>query len=122
MENHIHQAEESGYLKSRPDDEECGELYTVPDNFEPEKSRSFFSEKELETIKTVTEKLKDKTATELKELTHLEDAWKNTDHAKLIDYKHAETLKLFLDNNLSLIFYRKPQWLAASGMGYSSTF
>ena len=91
----FHKAEECGYLQSRMDEEECGELFALPENYNPEHIKSQFSEKELKIIMDVTGKLKNKTATELKNLTHLEDAWLKTDHASRIDYKYAETLKLF---------------------------
>ena len=91
----FNQAELCGYLKSHPDFEEHGDLFAIPDDFKIKKCRSAFSESELEIIKIVTNKLKDKTSKELKDLTHEEDAWKNTEHASRIEYNHAKTLKIF---------------------------
>lgn len=91
----LHQAEDCGYLINRSDDDERGELFSIPKGIDINKIKSAFSKSELEIIKKVTLVLKNKTAAELKDLTHLEDAWKKTAHASRIDYKYAETLKLF---------------------------
>jgi len=91
----LHSAEEGKKLVSEPDDFEMGDLFYLPDNFDYDKIAAFFSENELKLIKEVTCKLKDKSASELRELTHMEDAWIETDHASKIDYKYAATLKMF---------------------------
>lgn len=91
----LHSAEEENNLVSEPDEFEMGDLFYLPDNFDYQKTSASFSENELELIKEVTGKLKDKSASELRELTHLEDAWIETAHASKIDYKYAATLKMF---------------------------
>jgi putative zinc finger/helix-turn-helix YgiT family protein len=91
----LYSAEEEKNLVSEPDEFEMGDLFYLPDNFDYQKTSAFFTENELELIIDVTGKLKNKSASELRELTHLEDAWIETAHASKIDYKHAVTLKMF---------------------------
>lgn len=91
----LHTAEESKKLISEPDDIEMGDLFYLPDNFDYQAVLAYFTETELALIREVTDKLKDKSATDLRELTHKEDAWIKTAHASRIDYSHANTLILF---------------------------
>lgn len=91
----IRYAEEGGYLSYEPDDREVGELFFLPESVHIEEVEKRFTESELKIIKEITLTLKDKSATELRNLSHKEDAWKKTDNAKKIPYSCAETLKLF---------------------------
>jgi putative zinc finger/helix-turn-helix YgiT family protein len=91
----LHHAEETENLVSEPDESEMGDLFYLPADFAYQKASSCFSDDELELIKDVTDKLKDKSATELRDMTHKEDAWLKTYHAEKIEYRHAESLKLF---------------------------
>ena len=91
----FHHADDCGFLLSRPDEDELGDLFSLPEGFDVDKCKSCFSETELDIIKQVSVSLKNKTATELRDLTHEEDAWIKTEHAERIDYRTAETLKLF---------------------------
>lgn len=89
------QAEESNLLQSKPDAMELGELFSLPGDFNPEDAKKYFSDEEIHIIEEVTSRLKNKTAKELCELSHEEAAWKETHHAKKIDYRLAGRLKLF---------------------------
>ncbi len=88
-------AEENNALSFEPDEFETGDLFRLPDSFDIDKMKLLFTSGQFDLIKRITLKLKDKTATELKDLTHKEDAWLKTGHAEKIDYKHADVLKLF---------------------------
>ncbi len=87
--------EDNSYLVSRPDDNDVGELYGVPDSVEAEKVIKIFDDSQIEIIQMVVDALKDKTPTELKDLTHKEKAWIETSHAAFIDYHLANELILF---------------------------
>lgn len=87
--------EENGNFISEPDESEMGDLYFLPEDFYILKIETVFSPGEIEIIQEVTQRLKDKSATELRDLTHSEDAWKKTKKASCIEYRLAETLKLF---------------------------
>jgi len=91
----IRVAEEAGSISFEPDDNELGDLFYVPEKNEIEEIKSHFTKDELQVIAEVTRKLKDNSATQLRNMTHEEDAWKKTSHASLIDYKHADTLTEF---------------------------
>lgn len=85
--------EERNFFVSQPDDEEMGEMYSLPERFSIDKTARFFSKVELDTIREVADKLADKTATGLKELTHKERAWTETGHTHLIPYTYAAALQ-----------------------------
>jgi putative zinc finger/helix-turn-helix YgiT family protein len=87
--------EDNLFFISRPDETEIGELYGLYDTYNLEDFHNRFDSTYMEIIKTVVDQLKDKTPTELKELTHKEKAWKETAHAALIDYHLANDLLLF---------------------------
>lgn len=81
-------------LQSEIDEITSGALYSLPEMIEIEQVEKLFLKEELETIREVTERLKDKTPTELTELTHKEPAWIETSNAKRIDYSYAQNLQL----------------------------
>jgi len=87
--------EQEGYLEITPTDDELGELCGLPGSFRRTEAESHFSPNELTIVEEVVAKLKDKTATELKNLTHQERAWKETAPSALISYSYAADLVLF---------------------------
>lgn len=91
----INVAIEENKLTYEPDEAETGDLFLLPESFQLDTVQNSFSDSEIEMIKTVTKALKEKSATELKELTHEEEAWIKTQHAAKIDYALALKLKLF---------------------------
>jgi putative zinc finger/helix-turn-helix YgiT family protein len=95
----LFQAENEGMLTSEPDDCEMGDQFFLPEGLNIEEVKKGFTDTEIKIIQHISTVLKDKSATELRNLTHLEDAWKETEHAKLIDYSWAKSLKLFNNQN-----------------------
>ncbi len=91
----LYEGEEAKLFYSKPDYDERGELYYLDDDFNSEFCISKFTDSQINMIKEVVKELKNKTATELKVLTHKEKAWLKTKNADLIDYKWAKDLILF---------------------------
>ncbi|UBZ08274.1 SocA family protein [Salegentibacter mishustinae] len=57
-------------------------------------NKDFFTEEELESLKTVAARFKDFSATKIKDVSHEEDAWIcNSEEKSIIDYSLAFTLK-----------------------------
>ncbi len=86
-------AEGSGALASAPDDMQIGELYSLPTPFDPDQCLRGFATDEQNVIREVVEKLADKSATELSDLSHDEDAWIKTESTGRISYELARSLK-----------------------------
>ncbi|MBN1523596.1 MAG: DUF4065 domain-containing protein [Spirochaetales bacterium] len=83
------------FFTPEPDESEMGELFELPEYFKLKNVEGKFDKKSLEIIEMVVSSLKDKSPTQLKDLTHKETGWKQTKNAKLIDYKYAEELLAF---------------------------
>ena len=54
---------------------------------------TIFSATELKILATVLERFKDANASEMKDLSHDEEAYKQTEEGELISYKHAKSLQ-----------------------------
>lgn len=69
-----------------------GKHYVCQDNVDFNKE--LFNETELETLKIISEKFEQTTATKIKDISHEEEAWiKNNESKSLIDYNYAFDLK-----------------------------
>jgi len=65
------------------------EEFTAKYEFDP----TLFTVKELQCMENVKEQFSSKGSSELSEISHKEDAWKNTDRYDIIPYKYAEQLR-----------------------------
>jgi len=72
---------------------EFGDLYGIPKGVKRSAIDSEFSAEELSVIDRVVDKLGRKSAKELRDLTHTEKAWKETEYARMISYEYAKELK-----------------------------
>ncbi|MBN2738901.1 MAG: DUF4065 domain-containing protein [Spirochaetales bacterium] len=91
----LFEGEAENFFKSEPDNYDWGDLYSLTEQFDYQKTTSHFNKSEIDFIKDIVFRLKDKTATQLKELTHKEKAWLKTETFHQIDYKWATELLLF---------------------------
>lgn len=89
----LHRGEKCGRFSLEPDDEERGEYMLLPDDFDIDRAEGDFSPSEIQIIKEVVAKLARKSASTLRSLTHEEEAWIQTPHAKRIPYSYAASLK-----------------------------
>jgi putative zinc finger/helix-turn-helix YgiT family protein len=86
------EGEKAGLFSLTMDDGETGELVSLPEHFEIDIIKADFSPSELEVIELVAKKLGGLSATALKELTHEENAWIETEHAQIISWNYASSL------------------------------
>ena len=89
------EGEEKNYFESNPDEDYKGELFSLPKNYNKSTFLEIFTDKEKHIIQAIVNKCKDKSARELTDITHGEEAWKNTIPSQLISYKYAINLKYF---------------------------
>lgn len=88
----LNEGERRGYFSSSPDNSDIGDLFNLPNGFSLLDTESYFSKEELCTINEVSTRLRGKTASELREMTHREKAWIETPHAECISYEWAMEL------------------------------
>jgi uncharacterized phage-associated protein len=88
-------AEESGLVKKEfieYSKEIVGKHYSSHNK--AEFNKALFSDEELDTLQSIVSKFKDKNASEIKDISHKEEAWLNNNKSKsLIDYSYAFELK-----------------------------
>jgi putative zinc finger/helix-turn-helix YgiT family protein len=86
------EGEEKGFFDLNMDDDEIGELVSLPQQFDIESVEADFTPSELEVIELVAKKLGCLSASRLKELSHEEKGWLETEPARIISWDFASSL------------------------------
>jgi putative zinc finger/helix-turn-helix YgiT family protein len=84
--------EEKSLFSLTMDDSETGELVSLPERFDIDIVKADFSPSELEVIELVAKRLGCLSATRLRELTHEETGWIETEPARIISWDFADSL------------------------------
>jgi uncharacterized phage-associated protein len=74
------------------DDGETGELVSLPGSFDIDVVKADFSPSELEVVELVARKLGRLSASALRDLTHEERAWLDTEPSQVIPWDYASSL------------------------------
>jgi putative zinc finger/helix-turn-helix YgiT family protein len=86
------EGEKAGLFSLTMDDNETGEHVSLPEYFDIDIVKAEFSPSELEIIELVAKRLGNLPASALRELTHEEKAWIETEPAQLISWEYASSL------------------------------
>ena len=84
--------EQRGLFSLNMDDSETGELVLLPESFDIDNVKADFSLSELEVVELVAKRLGSQSASALRELTHEERAWIETEPSRIISWDYASSL------------------------------